>query len=464
MRPKHPSAVFVRAIFPGEAKVEDSNILQCRFGVDAFVNAGALERFCFKRMTVREEELTSLTAVVAFADRSVRRRANTGWARSLHVVMPVSDPKFWQNPKVSGRLVDVLRFLSGDDWSFEFIRRRGRIPSLSQVELPLGDGQFIVMPFSGGLDSFAQARLLHADHPAISTLRLTAWNRGLGGDRDWVLGADGSRSRRVALPVDIQPPGGAEPTYRTRSFIFSVLAGLAGYMSGARKLVIPEAGQGSWGPTLVPVGAESPHRGSHPGFSRRMELFLEAVWGVHIDIEHPQQWKTKGQVLAELKKRGLLTGWEKTRSCSRDQRHLPVERRIKLHCGICAGCLLRRLSAHTAGLEEPVSNYMWEDLTAPTLDRALCKDARRTTSPNDVDIAVHAMLAMEELARAAKDHASSLRFESALIDAYGEDDKESLKKGSEHLSQLLLQHNKEWKAFTQQLGAHSWINQQIGFL
>ena len=36
------------------------------------------------------------------------------------------------------------------------------------------------------------------------------------------------------------------------------------------------------------------------------------------------------------------------------------------HCGICAACMLRRLSVHAAGLKEKKETYVWEDLSAKT--------------------------------------------------------------------------------------------------
>ena len=40
----------------------------------------------------------------------------------------------------------------------------------------------------------------------------------------------------------------------------------------------------------------------------------------------------------------------------------------KRQCGICAACMLRRMSVHAAGLSEPRERYVWEDLSAPTFD------------------------------------------------------------------------------------------------
>ncbi|AWI09513.1 hypothetical protein CKA38_09890 [Ereboglobus luteus] len=422
-----------------------------------------MEAFCFKELTVRDEELVCLAGIVAFADRLVRRKASLGWSRNLEIVMPVAEPRFWQQPEIVDTLLEALRYLTGDAWRFKFIKRAGRLPRVRQAEMDLGQGEFQVIPFSNGMDSFAQSRLLRKERPHISPIRVTAWNHGLAGSRTWLTDADGTRYRRVAVPIKFSFKGNADQTYRTRGFLFSVLAGLAAHMSGAKSIVIPEAGQGALGPSLVPVGAESPHRGSHPGFSRRMAAFFRAFWQKTISFEHPQLWHTKGEVLTMLKKENLHEGWEKTFSCSRGQRDIRTERHKKIHCGICSGCMLRRLAVFSADLPEPADTYMWPDLSASSLEESLCEDARRPVSTNDWDIAVHAVMAMEDLARLANTPITHPKMENALFDAFG-NNPQQLAGGAEPLRRLLLAHQTEWRKFTQQLGPESWVNQQIAHL
>jgi 7-cyano-7-deazaguanine synthase in queuosine biosynthesis len=313
------------------------------------------------------------------------------------------------------------------------------------------------------LDSFAQSQLLKLDGSSATPIRLTAWNRSLAGNRDWILEADGTRHRRVSVPIKVAANTHAEQTFRTRSFIFCVLAGLASYLAEAESVIIPEAGQGSLGPSIVPLGAESPHRGSHPGFTRRMAEFFAAFWKKEIRILHPQLWRTKGEVLALLKTNRLLNGWDATRSCSRDQRVIRTERHVLLQCGICSGCLLRRLSVTAAALSEPADGYLWSDLGAKSLDEALCADARRNTTANDYDIAVHSVLAMEELARKAGQPAEDPALQSTIFDAYGNNSSERAN-GMIQLTRLLSAHGSEWATFTRKFASASWLNQQIALI
>ncbi len=45
-------------------------------------------------------------------------------------------------------------------------------------------------------------------------------------------------------------------------------------------------------------------------------------------------------------------------------------------CGICASCLLRRMSVHSANCIEPVGTYLFEDLNVSILEDAVIKDTR----------------------------------------------------------------------------------------
>src|SRR5207249_1350772 len=144
--------------------------------------------------------------------------------------------------------------------------------------------------------------------------------------------------------------------------------------------------------------AGSPQRGSHPAFTRRLTRFFKALWNEPITFEHPQLWWTKGEVLLRLKKEVLIDGWQNSKSCPRDRRDVTLNGR-DVQCGVCSGCLLRRMSAFTAGLSEDKGTYLWNKLDADSLEAAMDQRAHRKTRKNDFDIASHGVLAMAELAR-----------------------------------------------------------------
>jgi 7-cyano-7-deazaguanine synthase in queuosine biosynthesis len=454
------SSVEIRATYDSHARSRHGSIV-CRIDHDVQLSTAHLESFCFRELKEHDKELVFLAGVIAFADRAIRRRWSEGWRRSIHVVMPVGSPRYWQRPAVTHALQDALGFLSGDVWTFEFVKRTEPLPKLTQPEFDLNDENTIVVPFSNGMDSFAQSKLLKADGFHAMPIRITAKTRAVNGDQHWVTDGDGSRYRRVSIPFSIETSTHPEPTYRTRTFVFAAMAGLAAHLAKSQAIVVPEAGQGSFGPSLVPVGAEAPHRGSHPGFSRRMTALFQALWNEKIPFVHPQLWQTKGEVLRRLGTLNLQSGWQSTYSCSRGPRQIFTDRSESLQCGLCAGCLLRRMSVFSAGLVEPGGQYFWTNLEAPDLKKALCPDAGREPTENDQDIAVHAVMAMEALARAANRSPDDFMFKQNLFDAFDSHETADFEK---KLHRLLDAHRKEWRAFTGSLPADAWINQQIAML
>src|SRR5262249_1144592 len=162
----------------------------------------------------------------------------------FRIVMPVKDPHLWNQTETKAALVDVLEFLTGDSWEFEFVARRASWNKSRQNILPLGSGQFVVVPYSAGLDSFAQSQLLKLEANRITPIRVTAWNRSISGCREWLSDSDGSKYRRVSIPVRVSTGNHPEPSYRTRSFLFLVFAGIAAHLAQAESIVIPENGQG----------------------------------------------------------------------------------------------------------------------------------------------------------------------------------------------------------------------------
>jgi len=190
-----------------------------------------------------------------------------------------------------------------------------------------------------------------------------------------------------------------------------------------------------------------------------MESFFRAFWGDEISFIHPQLWRTKGQVLQVLRQDQLDSGIERTRSCSRGPRDL----RSGLECGVCSGCLLRRLATFSADIGESDDRYLWSNLRAPSIEESLRTDSSRAVSINDRDIAVHAVLAMEGLARQAELPPDSTSHQESLFDAFGHQP-EKFKESGPKLAQLLKDHQREWRAFTAELGSSSWVNQQIAVL
>ena len=99
-----------------------------------------------------------------------------------------------------------------------------------------------------------------------------------------------------------------------------------------------------------------------------MEELLAALFDHEVQYEFPRILHTKGETLREfLDSFPGDSGWTETRSCWQDARQVSVSGRRR-QCGVCAACLLRRMSIHSCGVLEEPGTYVWEDLGASSFE------------------------------------------------------------------------------------------------
>jgi hypothetical protein len=412
-----------------------------------------LHEYCFSAPTGLSHDIASLLGAVRLADRGFTRHHSRAWGRTLEVELPVYELRTWRAQAVTDSLEDCLQYLTGDSWSFRFVKRRRKLAPAGQVHLvssPKAPRVFV--PFSHGLDSYAQSELLSARERLeivpvnINSSRKSGSWRGLG-----------RRGRARAVPVSSQvdEPCHPEPSFRARPFIYDMMAAYGAAMSDARRVLVPENGQGSLGGSLVLLGNEAPHRSCHPGFTSRLARFVHALTAHKVSFEHPGLFLTKGQVLARLVKVSPNSDeWLLAHpSCSYDARHAH-DRGRKVHCGVCGNCLLRRLSLHAAGLADSTP-YKVSDLHAPTIDGTFGGgDLPREISAYR-DVALNSARSMQRLAELADAPAAARVW--AEIDGVARYQARAIQEVKNDMFALLQQHRSEWAAFLGHCGQSSWV-------
>lgn len=432
-----PQRPFVSIVATDHPRTARSSALSCIIGEDLVVLPNVLGTYCVHELTPRVDDLVTIVGVVAFADRAVARTTASAWPRALHLTLPVHDRAFWERNNIISALTQTLDALTGDTWDFAFTHRNKLSRVNPQTTLPLSGQPCTVIPFSDGLDSLAVARLSQHHAPNTTLLLVTTGNhRSIAPD---------ARSRRVAIPFKIPSKHVRFPetSYRSRAFVFGVMAGIAAHLVDAHRIVVPESGQSSLGPWLLPVGNEAPDIRTHPIFTTRLAKFLSATLDTTISFDHPQLWKTKGETLRELHDLDLHDQWWMTRSCPR-RRHVSIDGN-NVQCGVCAACLLRRQSLHAAGLDESKERYFWSDLNAPTLAHAAPQHAR-PTRPNDTRHAWCGTLELANFAQYARTSGDTYRFSRAtaeLAEALGITNATA----SNNLTRLVGAHAAEWESF-----------------
>jgi hypothetical protein len=188
-----------------------------------------------------------------------------------------------------------------------------------------------------------------------------------------------------------------------------------------------------------------------------MERFLKALFGHSVTFKFPQLWRTKAQTLREYVKacpgdKSLI----ETRSCWQQSRQVSVEGKRR-QCGICAACMLRRLSMHAAGIEEPKENYVWEDLTASNFKAGAASSfsaAKKTPALREYAIA--GALHLDHLAALPGSPANARALDLSafhLAGALGSPQMEVRRK----LDGMLKEHAREWRDFLSSLGNNSFL-------
>ncbi|WP_372923048.1 7-cyano-7-deazaguanine synthase [Roseovarius sp.] len=410
-------------------------------------STASLETYAFADREPVVLDAMLVAAAVEYADRTVRRPAH-GWRRTFALHIPVHDAARWQAGEVRDALIDAVGFLTGDDWSFEFSQRITPSITVPSAQFDLSPDTRAVIAYSDGMDSRAVAGLVRQELGD----RLVKVRLGTGTPK---------RRRGLAQPVpfagvpyelsNIGP--NRDSTARNRGFKFSSIAGVAAYLSGAAEIIIPESGQGAIGPALVGVAHAYPDYRNHPVFARKMERYFRTLFGRDIRFRFPRLWHTKGQTLREYATLPEGHDWWDTRSCWRGSRWLSIAGEWR-QCGVCAACMLRRMSVHAAGLCEPPDLYAAIDLTAPNLAAAVDQRFRHAEGAF-AEYAHAGFLHLDHLADMAEGAGRpEVRVHAAQVGlALGA----SVDETETHLRALLEQHKTEWETYMDSLGTRSFL-------
>ena len=426
--------------------------IRCEIGENLKFDTAGLEAYCFANWDERIFDAFVLAAAVQFCDHT-KARPSARWGRDIMLRVPVHDPAHWRSAAVSGALQGALGFLTGDRWRLEFIARKKPESPPRQGNFSLPDGARVVIPFSDGLDSRAVAGLAEREH-GHKLIRVRLGSRSLNGHR-----TDGERVPFASVPYRVRygRRGSVETSARSRGLKFALLSGIAAYLSQARQVIVPESGQGALGPVFVPVGQAYEDYRNHPLFTDRMEAFLSALFDHEVRYTYPRLWHTKAETVAAFIA-ALPDGknWAQTRSCWQGQRQVSVSGRWR-QCGICAACMLRRMSVHAMGGTEDKETYVWEDLSAARFEDGAALGFKKIKTQGALyEYAIAGTLHLDHLADLQHSPANQVLLDRQVFQLSRSLDL-SEQETRQKLERLLTQHAKEWKNFVGSLGSRSFV-------
>jgi Queuosine biosynthesis protein QueC len=450
---RRPS-LSVHVVEERDAKRKDR--VTCRIGANIEFATDRLESYCIAEWEPIIYDAMVLAAAVEFADKT-QRRSRMNWQRELNLRIPVHNPDHFNHAEVKNSLCEVLNLLTGDNWQLEFYPRKKALDAPRQVPLNLPSGVAAVIPFSDGLDSRCVAGILGREM-GEQLVRVRLGKKPYNG-RD----GNGVRQPFTSIPYSVHAGDHpfVESSARSRGFKFALISGLAAYLSKAPTIIVSESGQGSLGPALVTVGQAYEDYRSHPLFTEKMERFLAALLGHKVRFEFPQLWQTKAETLTTFVDRCKSdSSWQETWSCWQQNRHVSVAGK-KRQCGVCAACMLRRLSVHGAGLREDNQMYVWEDLSATTFEKGASKSfGKKKITKALHEYAIAGALHLDHLAQLRSSPANTSSLDLCtfqLSRSLGMAEAEVRSK----LDRLLAQHEKDWKKFMDSLGATSFLRDWI---
>jgi 7-cyano-7-deazaguanine synthase in queuosine biosynthesis len=307
-------------------------------------------------------EFVRLAAAVYAADRTTPRRAGgSNWSRrEFELSVPVYDPDRWES--IRERLEGLLAFLSGDQWSLEFVRTRS--PREAVAKATPAPARVVLL--SGGADSAVGALVSRHElgtdaHVLVSHFGPTILppiQRDVADMIAKLLPGPEQLHRQIHFSRQSRQPNGTslrnEYSTRARSLLF-LAYGLAVASIHRVPLWIPENGFASLNPPLGPDRRGSlSTRTTHPAFLAGLPKILSEA-GVHADLHNPFARATKGEMFrlaAELvgadEASKLLSS---THSCAHTG-HRSLGLSIGYQCGVCFGCIVRRSAFAAAGLED----------------------------------------------------------------------------------------------------------------
>lgn len=317
----------------------------------------------FRRLQEEADEtafdLMMLSLAVTAADTFVERdsRAEDAWCRQFKINLPLLNPTLWDGQK--NLLKEVLHFLSGDLWDFEFRQSDFVIPRMMNGGIRTKkiyiNGHDSVCLFSGGLDSTIGAIDLKVQgKKSVLVSHAYPKDRQKQDHVYYDLKFNNARFQVVANPRKVKEIP-ADVQMRTRSFNFIAFGAVIAtalsknhFSNKIIKLYIPENGLISINPPLTPrrIGALST-RTTHPYFLKKLNILFKNV-GLPVEIENPYQYKTKGEMMLECKDQSSLKKIAATTvSCGK-------WKRSGMQCGKCLPCLIRRAS---------FDKFQYKDLT-----------------------------------------------------------------------------------------------------
>lgn len=243
------------------------------------------------------------------------------------------------NYKLKKILSELISYVLLEDVRIKFFHSKEKLNKKKFNFDKLTTPKAVVL-FSGGIDSFSG--ILWAKENFDNDIRGIFCAHS---DQAWNIHIVNSLSKRVLTPANIKMetinvPAITKGGYsQLRGFLYIVSAGAWMELLNADNLIISECGPTMYQPRFGPYDKVT--MTTHPIVVGAAHSVLELLLGRKIKILIPFENMTKAEAIAFSRLKGELRN---THSC--------VSLRLGRHDGTCYGCIIRRLGALVAGVED----------------------------------------------------------------------------------------------------------------
>lgn len=323
-------------------------------------------------------DLVEIAALVYVADQMHHRGKDdvesmgANWRRRMRFEIPVRVPSLWRSPPVVDALLELLSFLSEDEYHFTFTQYK-HPPALDAYlsfgRLATETPPASVVLFSGGLDSLGGV-LEEVVRDKRSALLVTHAGAGTTRERHSTLtsmitnASSAPGPQFITVRASKKHRAEREYTQRARSFLYASFAVAVARMAGLNEIRFYENGVVSLNLPISPqvVGSRAT-RTTHPRVLASMRRFFSLITDTQFVVENRFLWKTKTDVVHDIVAAGHGGMIDYTTSCAHTRKY----RREQPHCGTCSQCIDRRFAVLAAGAEsfEPEGRYRHNLLTDP---------------------------------------------------------------------------------------------------
>jgi 7-cyano-7-deazaguanine synthase in queuosine biosynthesis len=276
-----------------------------------------------------------------------RGNGDLEWTRSIEAHFPVREPAYWQ--QLAPAIQTIFGDFTSDRLLLHFAQADDADPPPRQRHNPFPSHDCVAL-LSGGVDSFVGAAALIRDgHSPLAVSHTAAGSiahaQSQVGD---VLRRQQPDLERLGLTAKKygatfpQP----EPSQRSRSFLFLAAASMVASVGGSNSVFINENGVMAihLPMTAARLGSLSTHTAS-PVILDTVERLAQEVLQAPISITNELLALTKPEVVRFGVELGLVGDLAETVSCWSIGR-------TNQHCGVCAPCLMRRISFDLHGVPD----------------------------------------------------------------------------------------------------------------